>query len=333
MSELVLSLRDEISAEGDCYLSLDDFLKYARNGILDFKVYPFKRTVVTIMGRESTRTFAKGEQICLVTKTSTEFDAIFKGTGRLAYAETQISRIRVVAATPDSDDNPHEFLVVVRNGEDLVYVEDVFPYAWGGLRTKNVFPRYYWIEVNRLIKMSNSFVIPGIPTASTVSAYVEDEENDKISQDVARELYLVEELGRCSDEITELEIEKMISQSESKKLRNKYKIMQKENEALRREVMRLEEERAQLMKSTTTEVRRIRTQQRVDQLQGPIAANRDREFALSSSSTSSASSSSSSFRLARRLHGDDDGNGGTGDDGRPAKLAKMRKVSPDKEEK
>jgi hypothetical protein len=318
MSELLLSAHQD--GEEDCYFSLPAFIKSARNGITNFKLYPFKRTVLTSTGRESERTFGKGERVCLVTRTSTEFDAIFKGVGRLAFSKTQISRIRVVAATPDSDDSPREFLVVMRNGEDLVYVEDVFPYAWGGMRTKNVFPRYYWVEVNRLMQMDYN-TIPGIPTEKTVSAYVEDEVDDKLSDDVARELYLVEELGRCSDEITELEIEKMVWRKESKKLR-------RENEMMRAELLRLEAEKEQLLRSTTNEVRRMRTQGRTDELNAMISADR------SQSAFSSAPASTMSTGLVRRLPDDRGSEDRTSDSGdRPTKMARMRKVSPDKEEK
>ena len=324
MSELVLSLNEDIIAEGDNYFDLAEFLASARKGRLSYRVYPFRRTVLVASGRESERTFAKGERVSLVTRTASQFDEIFKGIGRLASSLTQISRIRLVAATPDSDDNPREFLVVVRNGEDLVYVEDVFPSAWGGLRTKNVFPRYYWIEVNRLLPLLPSSTVPSIPTEKTVSAYVEDEENDKLSDDVARELYLVEELGRCSDEITELQIEKMGWKAQAKKLK-------RENEQMRQELLRHEAEKAQLLKSTANEIKRVRTQQRTDRLQALVAADRSRSAAssTSSSSSSSAPSSSSSARLARCLS---DGRGfGGGEDGEPpTKQASMRKVSPDK---
>ena len=137
-----------------------------------------------------------------MTKTAGEFDNIFRGHGHLTKP-SPISRYGFCSATC-SDDATHEFLVVERNGEDMVYVEDVFPPSFG--RTKNVFPRYYWIEVTRLIQIGfATSKVPGAATEQTESNYIDEEMNDKTSDDIARELFLVEELGHAQNTISDLE--------------------------------------------------------------------------------------------------------------------------------
>ena len=196
------SLNQEINAEGDIYLTKKDLLKLAGIGVNQFKLYPHKRIVIKANGKESSRTFGKGERVRLVTKTPSEFDNIFRGRGLLTKP-SPISRYGFASATC-SDDVTHEFLVVERNGEDMVYVEDVFPISFG--RTKNVFPRYYWIEVTRLIQIG--FATSNVPYAATEqtdSLYLDEEMNDKTSDDIARELFLVEELGHAHNTISDLE--------------------------------------------------------------------------------------------------------------------------------
>jgi hypothetical protein len=268
MSELVLSaFQREMNHEKERYVtSTGELKKNALVGLLEYKIHAHKRTVVRVDGKESQRTFAKGERVRLVTRPKGFFSNILKAETH--YDDIQCVHFSTQLQSP-MDDHEQEFLVVDRGGEEMVLVDDVFPAAWGFARTSTTFPRTYWVEVTRLMLVDAYDVCPSEPTERTGSAYAVPEAEEKVTSDIQRQLYLVEQLGAESDRYFELEQRHLEAKSAYQKLK---RAAEEDSRRLREEVARLREENERLVRSTANEVRRARTDVRKGALRAAVAA-------------------------------------------------------------
>ena len=346
MSELVLStFQRELLHEKERYVtSTDELKKNAQLGLLNYKVHAHKRTVVRVDGKESERTFAKGERVRLVTRPKGFFSNVLKAETH--YDDIQCVQFVTQLRSP-VDDHEQEFLVVDRGGEEMVLVDDVFPAAWGFARTSNVFPRTYWVEVTRLMLIDVYDTCPSVPTERTESAYAIQEAEEKVTSDIQRQLYLVEQLGVESDRYFELEQRHLEAKSAYQKLK---RAAEENNRRLQEEVVRLRDENARLLRSTANEVRRARTDVRKGALraavtdagaeqarlrQGPGSGPGLGLMAYGASGSSSSSSSTASaltvgFARAHEATSAQLAVNSSANEGNP-KPAKLRRVTPFKE--
>ena len=186
-------------------LTKNSLIQLAIKGTLTFKVDPFYSIIITNGGKESRRKLCKGERVKLKTHDATDLDAILKGLAKIESKMKYATKPITICDCSPPNSPKTQFLMVERKGEDCVEVSDVFPRTFKTSQ-KNLVPRSFWIEVNRLIEiLPATSKAPQTATASTESNYDDDEIDEKNSYDIKRELFLVEELGHAHDRISELE--------------------------------------------------------------------------------------------------------------------------------